>query len=316
MRRILFYLNYAARNLRRNTRWTTFAMFSIAAGVATVVALRSLGLAIGDTLVDNVRLSNHGDITINRNSMTGDIFGFSGSSGSDNVFSAAEVQRVEQWATENGATVSEYYRASNMQVTAVDAVTVGRPQFVNVMLIDPQTFPPTGPIYALQPQNAPISSLFTGGNDIVISQNLADQQGLHVGDTVRVSNTTEQFTVRGIVSTDLEASIEDPFAAIFGFAYIDKSAAELLQFSTQPNTISLTVPEGTDIPQAAQDLSNLTGGNFTTVIELRHRNSIIADALGRFIVVMGLGALLIGGRRHHQHHAGDGRATHRRDRRA
>ncbi len=294
MRRLLFYLNYAARNLRRNTRWTTFAVFSIAAGVATVVALRSLGLAIGDTLVDNVRLSNHGDITIDRGGMGGNVFGFS-ASGSEAVFSAAEVQRVEQWATQNGATVSEYYRASNMQVTAVDAVTVGRPQFVNVMLIDPQTFPPTGPIYALQPQNAPISSLFTGGNDIVISQNLADQQGLHVGDTVRVSNTTEQFTVRGIVSTDLEASIEDPFAAIFGFAYIDQSAAETLSLSTQPNTISLIVPEGTDIPQAAQDLSNLTGGNFTTVTALRHRNSIIADALGRFIVVMGLGALLIGG---------------------
>ena len=64
MRRLLFYLNYAARNLRRNTRWTTFAVFCIAAGVATVVALRSLGLGDWRSLADNVRLNNHGDITI------------------------------------------------------------------------------------------------------------------------------------------------------------------------------------------------------------------------------------------------------------
>ena len=66
MQRILFYLSYAARNLRRGVRWTTFAVFCIAAGVATVVALRSLGLAIGDSLTDNVRQNNHGDITIGR----------------------------------------------------------------------------------------------------------------------------------------------------------------------------------------------------------------------------------------------------------
>ncbi len=106
MRRLLFYLNYAARNLRRNTRWTTFAVFSIAAGVATVVALRSLGLAIGDTLVDNVRLSNHGDITISYVSTMSITFpGASGGSNNNDVFSPTEVQRIEQWAASHDAQV-------------------------------------------------------------------------------------------------------------------------------------------------------------------------------------------------------------------
>jgi hypothetical protein len=55
-----FYLQYAFRNLWRNRRWSTFAVFSIAAGVAAVVALRSLGLAIGDSLTSIVRTSNQG----------------------------------------------------------------------------------------------------------------------------------------------------------------------------------------------------------------------------------------------------------------
>ena len=120
--------------------------------------------------------------------------------------------------------VALYFRTGNLQVTAVDYVSVGRPQFINVLLIDPQTFPPTGDIHALDPAGTPLRDLFTGGNDIVISQNLADSQGIKVGDTVRVSNTTDLYTVRGIVSTEIEASITNPFAAFFGFAYLDASS--------------------------------------------------------------------------------------------
>ncbi len=296
MQRIAFYLSYAARNLRRNTRWTVFAVFSIAAGVATVVALRSLGLAIGDTLQDNVRLSNHGDITISRVSAGMSLFpGMGGGSRDSNVFSDAEVQSVEQWAAENNAQVAEYTRTSSVQVTAVDAVTVGRPQFVNVLLINPQTFPPTGDIDALQPDAVPIRTLLTGGNYLIISENLAESQGLKVGDTVRVSNTTDSYIVSGIVSTDLESNIQNPFASFFGFAYIDQSAAENLQLSTQPNTISLALPLGANIDQAALDLSKLTDGDITTVNGLSKTNATVSDLIGRFIVVMGLGALLIGG---------------------
>ena len=64
MGRILFYFRYAYQNLRGSGRWTTFAILSVAAGVATVVALRSLGLAIGDSLLVNLRELNRGDITI------------------------------------------------------------------------------------------------------------------------------------------------------------------------------------------------------------------------------------------------------------
>ena len=54
IQRFAFYFTYAFRNIQRGGRWTTLAILCITAGVATVVALRTLGLSIGDTLVENV----------------------------------------------------------------------------------------------------------------------------------------------------------------------------------------------------------------------------------------------------------------------
>ena len=298
MQRILFYLNYAARNLRRGARWTTFAVFCIAAGVATVVALRSLGLAIGDSLTDNVRNNNHGDITIARTNSGANLFpAFTQRQRSaDETFTQTQIDRVEQWAQANNAKVAFYSRSGNLQVTAVDYVSVGRPQFINTLLIDPQTFPPTGDIDALDPAGKPLRDLFTGGNDIVISQNLADSQGIKVGDTVRVSNTTDLYTVRGIVSSDNEASISNPLAAFFGFAYLDQAQAEKLQLSTLPDTVSIALLPDADIYAARNALQEIIPyGDYSIVPDLLQRNQTISDLLGRFIVVMGLGALLIGG---------------------
>jgi predicted lysophospholipase L1 biosynthesis ABC-type transport system permease subunit len=203
---------------------------------------------------------------------------------------------VERWVEENNADVAFYFRSGGLQVTKTDTVTVGRPQFVNVLLVDPQTFLPTGEIRTIDPAGVPLSELLNDSErGIVISQNLADAQGIAVGDVVRISNTTENFTVRGIVSTDLEASITNPLAAFFGFAYVHQSQAQTLQLPTMPNTISITVPPGTDIVEAERELRELVRGYYSTLPEVLERNAMIGDVLGRFIVVMGLGALLIGG---------------------
>jgi putative ABC transport system permease protein len=299
MTQLAFYLRYAFRNLRRSGRWTIFAIFCIAAGVATVVALRSLGLAIADSLVDNVRATNHGDITISRGSGGSGVFSFNPErvTGEDDVFGDEEIERVRNWADERGGQMSAYITYGNLQITSVDAVTVGRPQFVSTFLIDPATFPPTGDIVALDPAGVPLHDLFTGGNDVVISQNLADAQNMQVGDTVRVSGTEEPYTVRGIVATENEANVRNLFASFFGFAYLDIAQAEKLQVPPGPNAMSVTLPSGTDLETAERDLFTLVGrrSRFTTVTELLEQNSVIGDYLGRFIVIMGLGALLIGG---------------------
>jgi putative ABC transport system permease protein len=298
LRRILFYLQYAWRNLRRSARWTTFAVFCIAAGVATVVALRSLGLAIADSLVENVRTSNHGDITVSQGDADNPFSGmsFDEDNGTDNTYSDSELQRVRDWVAERGGQLSAYGRFGNIQLTPIDSTSAGRPQFISSFLIDPQTFPPTGDILASDPAGVPLRDLFTGDNDVLISRNLADSQSITVGDTVRVSNTTEEFIVRGIVPTESEAGLNNLFASFFGFAYFDSAVAETLQLPENPNVISITLPPGTDLERAESEFFSLGVSGFVTAVpELLERNAVIGDYLGRFIVVMGLGALLIGG---------------------
>lgn len=291
-----FYLGYAARNLRRSARWTTFAVFCIAAGVATVVALRGLGLAIGDTLIDNARLSNHGDLTISYNGAAATVFPGFGGVDADSVYTRSQVDAAQRWADEHDAQMTAYFRTSNMQVTPVDAVTVGRPQYVTAIVVDPATFSPGGTVQALDPAGVSLKDLLTGGRQIVISSNLAEQQNLKVGDTVRVSNTTETFTVTGIVPAELESQIQNPIASFFGFAYIDRSQAETLQLPDLPNFLSFGLPPDADPQQAARDLARLgLHGSSVTLPDLLRTYKVVSDYLGRFIVVMGLGALLIGG---------------------
>ncbi len=304
MGRILFYLRYAARNLRRNGRWTTFAVFCIAAGVATVVALRTLGLAIGDSLVDNVRQNLHGDVRVSKTRLEGGFSAFNfGGNNEDNTFTDVEREVIREAAETYDATIAEYAQIPGIQITRVDAVTVGRPQFVSAYLIDPETFPPEQIIIAQDPAGVPLSDLFTGeGNEVVISRNLADQNQIAVGDTVRLSNTEEGFIVRGIVATEIEAGLYNIFASFFGFAYLDFASADTLQMETTPNIISILLPDGTstDVATALADdiyrsRSTLTNLYFDTAPEWIERNEVIADYIGRFIVIMGLGALLIGG---------------------
>ncbi len=301
LKSISFYFRYAARNQRRSLRWTAFAAFCIAAGVAAIVALRTLGLSIGDSLTDNVRANNRGDISLSAvgGSPMGFNFDATGGGSDSDVFQPEILVAIDEWAAENNARVSTFLETSNLQVTQVDAVSVGRPQFVTGLLIDPATYPAYGDVSLLEPAGAALASVFTGGNDIVISQNLADSQGLAVGDTVRVTGTDEPFIVQGIVRTEQEAGITDLLASFFGFAYLPIDRAELLQQPTQPNTVAVALPDGStpeQITQAARELQRLAGAaSVRTVNELVQSYSQISDILGRFIVIMGLGALLIGG---------------------
>src|SRR5690606_39087286 len=138
----MFYLQYAARNLWRSRRWSAFAIFSIAAGVAAMVALRSLGLANGDSLTSNIRASNHGDITLQRGTGGGFAFDVGDPDDEDHAIQPDDVAAIENWTAERGGQSTTYIVASTVQVAPVDAVTAGRPQFITSYFIDPATYPP------------------------------------------------------------------------------------------------------------------------------------------------------------------------------
>src|SRR5258708_32136317 len=62
--RLRFSFGYALRNIIRDRQRTAFALLSIAAGVATVVALRMLGLMLTDALTSNAQGIMRADVTV------------------------------------------------------------------------------------------------------------------------------------------------------------------------------------------------------------------------------------------------------------
>jgi len=290
-----FYFNYALRNIRRGGRWTTLAILCITTGVATVVALRSLGLAIGDTLTNNVRIEIKGDLLIRNDN----IFGGFGSN-DPSAFSPEELAALLAWIEEKGATATAYMSGRNMQISKAGESGFGRPSFIGSNFINPGTYPPTHTIRALEPPDVPLAELFTGGNDVVISDNLAAQSDIAVGDQVRVSGTPELYTVRGIVAVAEESSVTNFLNAFFGFAYFDLANAQaVINEEFAPNRIGVLVPNATDderLRKLEAEIEAIAPGVRTTVIsDFLQRYEVVSQYLSDFVVVMGLGALLIGG---------------------
>ena len=293
--RLGFYFRYALRNIQRGGRWTALAILCITAGVATVVALRSMGLAIGDTLTNNVRIETKGDLLIRSSESFGDFGG-----ADDQPFTPAQLDQIQAWAETKNAKTTAFMSGRNVQITKADGGQFGRPSFIGSYFIDPQTYPPTHDIRALDPPDVPLAELLTGGDEVVISDNLASQNGLAVGDKVRVSGAERLYEVRGIVSAAEETSTTNFLNAFFGFAYLDLANAQTaIDDEFAPNRIGVLFADApsqdqmqTYIDQIAQIAPQ---ASVTTTFDLLQRYQQISQYLGDFIVVMGLGALLIGG---------------------
>ena len=295
MRRLGFYFRYARRNIQRGGRWTALAVLCITAGVATVVALRSMGLAIGDTLTNNIRIETKGDLLI----LNDRLFSQFGNNESMS-FDAAELNELLDWADGKGAKTASFMAGRNMQIAKTDAEQSGRPSFIGSYFIDSQTYPPTHTIRAIDPPDVPLADLLTGANDVVISDNLASQSRIEVGDSVRVTGTRDLYTVRGIVSAAEETSTTNFLNAFFGFAYFDlDNARAALNEDFAPNRIGVLFPEDVSEDQMRVYIDEVAQiapqARTTSTFDLLQRYQLVAQYLRDFIVVMGLGAVLIGG---------------------
>ena len=302
--RLIFYFTYGFRNITRGGRWTTLAIFCIAAGVATVVALRGLGLSIGESLISTVREDNKGDISIQRESDDGPDFALLRGSSDVEYFTQQEIQGLQTYAQTNNIDLSLFTTGGAVQIAGQSGGVISTSQFIVTYLVDPTSYPVIGDIRVIEPQGATFADLFTGGADIVISENMAQSQYLSVGDEVRVARTEQVFTVRGIVGAESEAGISNPFAAFFGFAYLDIATAQrIIDPEIGYNRASLGYPQALTIDETSEERAAIQtqlgfsrrDTDIDSAARLLEAREEIAVVLGDFIVILGLGALLIGG---------------------
>ena len=60
--KLRFYTRHSLNDLRVNGQRTIFALLCIAAGVAAIVSLQTLGVMIEDTLTGSLQEANRGDM--------------------------------------------------------------------------------------------------------------------------------------------------------------------------------------------------------------------------------------------------------------
>ncbi|HEX9037189.1 MAG TPA: FtsX-like permease family protein [Ktedonobacterales bacterium] len=179
------YWTYATRSQLRGGQRSLLAVFCIAIGVASVVALQLVSNAINLGLTSNVRLLNGGDLAI-----------------TDTVAPLTGEQLSYFDQLKSDGTLTGY--------TAVDAVSgefhvrAGKAsRFFQVNAVDPETFPLADAPTFTDGASRSLSSLLTG-DQVVITTGMAQALGLRVGDAEQLYTNDGRslpVTIAGIIQS-------------------------------------------------------------------------------------------------------------------
>jgi putative ABC transport system permease protein len=182
--RLLFWLRYMTRALRRSGRRALFAGVCVVVGVAGLVALQLATLTVQSALTDNIRAANGGDISV----VT-----------SDNPVSAADLRIMNR--LQRTGRISRWTAVASLHATAVGPAHALIPFDVNVVSVPP--YPLGGDPTFVTPSTGHVAALLRRPGDVLITTVLADELGAHVGDRLlvnRIGGTGLHVTVRGILA--------------------------------------------------------------------------------------------------------------------
>lgn len=273
-----FYSAYAMRSLARGGQRTAFAIFCVAVGVLAIVALQLVGAMFNDTITGNIRDLNGGDLAVHIEGGLGGI-------------TQAQLGYFDQLKTKGSITAYTPVVSDG----ADTSVANGLERF-GIYAVDPALFPLDGAPQFIQPANGSLNTLLTG-NTVVLTNALAQQIGMGVGDTITFTTdegTTATVTVGGIVA--------DTGVLIQPLMLISlKSYAALPSLAHEPATytwIYVDVPGHSDAAASAvgaqirQQLPLVTTNTAQQNLQ-DYQNTI--QSIRNFLQAFGLLALLIGG---------------------
>ena len=321
-----FYLTHSLNDLNNNKRLTFFALLSIAAGVAAIVSLQTLSLMIGDTLEQNLQVTNRGDVRANVSTpseddealytelaesgiILEDEVSFFGQSGSIYTLSAEGVEAIQTWIDESDYAGQAQFTyetpisnelnvlfGSGIATTITLEETGEQAPQLSSYVIDPAVYPYYSEIMTLDGQL--LSDVLQAPNDIVIGENVLDLLDIEVGDSVLVDGASEPFIVRGIVSIEEGVSnpLENIFAGLFGFYILNHDAVSLFD-TVEPSyeNFYFKLESETLTEDFERDLADaFPFFDTTSTIDLRANNETLVDQISQLSTIMGLISLLIG----------------------
>ncbi len=281
-----FYGHYALRNLWREGRRSAFALFCVAAGVAAIVALQSLGLALGEALTSNARTGNRGDVAAIL--------------GGDGFFTAGQMTAFEQLVDLGEATGLTFrYRTQELPISLAQGEHAGQGLLVESFLVDPAVYPFYGQIQAVDPPGASLAALLAGPQDVVIGKSLADRHRVAVGDRLQIGigEAPQVATVRGIVPSASAAPGGNLAPLLVGFVYLEyESARHALDLEPVASEVFFTTEDEAAATALADQVAGIAPEAETrTAADLLAQNEQVVGVVRPLILVVGLLALLIGG---------------------
>ena len=273
------YLHYTTRSLVRGGQRTLLAVFCVAVGVMSIVALQLVGFMLQDSVTSNVRDSNGGDVSV------------SALSAPLHASDLAFFDRLKRSGTITN------YTAVSVANGGLKAVTPSY-EYFQVEAVDPQHYPLVTPPTFTTPANGTIANLLTN-NQVVVTQSFLDRYGKKVGDS---------FTVYTKTSSGMGRTLAVTLAGVIANSGSFAQASNLLLISAQDyafaassiettySIVDVTTTNAVQAASAAQAISKQFPLAATqTVADVLKTQQATVDNISKFLEIAGLLALLVGG---------------------
>ncbi|HEY7348909.1 MAG TPA: FtsX-like permease family protein [Ktedonobacterales bacterium] len=286
--KLKLYLSYTSRSLLRGGSRTILAVFCVAVGVMAIVALQLVGLMINTALTGNIRELNGGDVSI--------------SSGTGN-FSESDLHFFTDLKTRGEITGFTAYSDERATTFTTDerSLPIGL-RLVNTSASSAAgaTYPLLGTPAMLLPDGADFQQVLRANpKNAIVTRTLFDEFGGSLGDTVRVTSAlspgnTVVVTVRiaGVLAETGAFAGGESLMIISRDTY-HAAAPDQPQLYNTVNVTTTTAAQATQVKQEVQDRFPLASA--TTAEEALQQNQQGVDFIRKFLEIVGLMALLIGG---------------------
>ena len=278
------YFNYALRSLRRGGSRTTLAVFCVTVGVMTLVALQLVGLMASNAFTSNIRQTNGGDLAVDMQSALlnqADLQFF------QNLKAKGEVTDFTAFTDEGSSGFTPDGRSVPIELQSV--TTSANSQ-------SGADYPLVGSPILLQPAGSTFQQVLgASSQNALVTQQLFDDLGVSLGARLRV--TTQQHVVLTVkvagVLAEQGAYAGTAFIMLISRDFYDTASPQQGQFY---NTVDITTTTPAQATMVKADiLKQFPLANVTTANDLLQQNQQSADLIQKFLQVVALLALLIGG---------------------
>ncbi len=269
------YTTYPARSLLRGGQRTVLALFCVAVGVMAIVGLQLVGGMVKGALVGNARAINGGDLSIRAISPISD---------RDLAFFDDLKSRG---------------LISNYTSTFEDGVQIPKPNGTGRIAfqfaaVDPQVYPYVATPPLARTSGGDFRAVLGKPGNAIVSNSLLEVLGSDIGKTITISAGSDSrqltVTIAGVMTKEATLGQGDQM-----FVSLDTFRAAGSNPVGYSAVYALTPSEGNAEQAKTESEAKFAGAQVQTAAGLLKQLEDSVKQLNRFLVIVGLLALLIGG---------------------